>query len=363
MKKIYIIIGTRPEIIKMSPVIPSLESKFNVKVIYTGQHYSEILSMKIFSDLNLKKPVHYFNSKNDSSAKQFPNMIGKIVDVLESDRPNAVVVHGDTNTTLAGALAANKLEIPVIHIESGARSGNKNEPEEINRMLVDQIAYINFPFSDESVKCLKKENIIKNSFNLPNTAREAVERNIQIAENTSDILKKLELKSNDYVISTLHRATNTNNLKNLKKYLYTVSQIGKITKVVISLHPRTQTIITENNLKIPTNVIIIPPVGYLDFLLLLKNAQFALSDSGGIVDESLVLNIPLFIFRNETERDDVIKLKKAILLKPELTNIQIKDFIGKNCTNIKISKIRSLNVNFKVKSSKEMVRIISKLIK
>lgn len=363
MKRLDIVIGTRPEIIKMSPLIPKLEKKFNLRIIYTGQHYSEIMSTRIFDDLNIKKPEKYFNSKNTNSAKQFPEMITKVVGALEEDKPSAVIVHGDTNTTLAGALAANKLGIPVVHIESGARSGNKNEPEELNRMLVDQISYINFPFNSDSEKCLKRENININIFNLPNTAREAVQRNILIAKKNSKILNNMKIERGNYIISTLHRATNTNNIKNLKKYLYTINQLSKKNMVVVSMHPRTSKIIKENNLKISNKIVVMQPVGYLDFLLLLDGARFALSDSGGIVDESLVLNIPLVIFRSETERSDVIKMKKAFLLNPNDKNQEIKQFLEKFNTDKNLNKIKTKKVDFKIQSTDQMVKIISKLIK
>ncbi len=363
MKKIYIIIGTRPEIIKMSPVIPMLEKKFNVKIIFTGQHYSNILSLKIFSDLKITKPRYYFNSKSDSTAKQFPLMLNKIVDVLEKDRPNAVIVHGDTNTTLAGAIAANKLEIPVIHIESGARSGNKMEPEEVNRMLVDQIASINFPFNEDSLKCLKKENITDNVFNLPNTAREAVKRNISIAKKPSDILKVYQLEKNEFIISTLHRATNTNNVKNLKKYIFTIKEVSKNEKVVISLHPRTKKLLKEHDIKLPAAIIVIEPVGYLDFLMLIENAKCVISDSGGIVCESLVLNTPLFIFRNETERNDVVKMKKAKLLMPSWKNIEIKEFVMKEFSDSNLKRIKKIDARFEIDAAKKMVNIINRLVK
>jgi UDP-GlcNAc3NAcA epimerase len=363
MKKVYIVIGTRPEIIKMSPLIPFLEKKFDVEIIYTGQHYSKVMSLKIFDDLNIRKPKFYFNSKHKSSAMQFPIMISKIVDVLEKERPDALIVHGDTNTTLAGALSASKLFIPVIHIESGARSGNKNEPEELNRMLVDQLALINFPFNTDSLKCLEKENITKNVFNLPNSAREAVRRNIKIARKSSEVLGNLKLNKKDYILSTLHRATNTNNVKNLKKYVHTLKEISKKYDVVISLHPRTKKILIENKLVLPKRVQVMEPVGYLDFLMLLDNAKAVLSDSGGIVDESLVLNIPLFIFRNETERSDVLKMRKAFMLKPESKNKELSEYIEKYFNDSSFQKIRNTKTSFKIDSSKEMTKIIGKIIK
>jgi UDP-N-acetylglucosamine 2-epimerase len=363
MKKIYIAIGTRPEIIKMSPLIPCLEKKFNVEIIYTGQHYSDIMSVKIFDDLNIRKPKFYFDSKHKSSAMQFPLMISKIVEVLEKEEPHALIVHGDTNTTLAGALAASKLFIPVIHVESGARSGNKNEPEELNRMLVDQLSLINFPFNTESLNCLKKENIKKNVYNLPNSAREAVKRNIKIARKVSQVVEELSLVKNKYILTTLHRATNTNNVKNLKKYIHTLKEISKTYEVIVSLHPRTKKILAENKLILPQRVRIIEPVGYLDFLMLLDNSRAVLSDSGGIVDESLVLDIPLFIFRNETERNDVIKMRKAYLLKPSYKNTEISEYVSKKFTETFLTKIVKTKPKFQIESAKEMTRIIGKIIK
>lgn len=363
MKKIFIVIGTRPEIIKMSPLIPRLDKKFDLTIVFTGQHYSKILSQKIFEDLNLKKPKYYLSSKSKSSAKQFPLMISKVVDILEVDRPDAVIVHGDTNTTLAGALAASKLFIPIIHVESGARSGNKNEPEELNRMLVDQLALINFPFNTESLQCLSKENINDHCYNLPNSGREAVKRNIKIAQGSSRILKKLKLENKEFILSTLHRATNTNNVKNLKKYIYTLKELAKNEDIIVSLHPRTKKLLKENSISLPGRVTVIEPVGYLDFLMLISNSKCVLSDSGGIVDESLVLNVPLFIFRNETERSDVLKLKKAYLLGPNLKNAEIKDFIKKYINDKSLEKIRARLADFKIDSSKEMTKIISSVIK
>ncbi|MDP7321301.1 MAG: UDP-N-acetylglucosamine 2-epimerase (non-hydrolyzing) [Bacteriovoracaceae bacterium] len=363
MKKIFVVIGTRPEIIKMSPVLPFMEEKFKLEILYTGQHYSKILSEKIFEDLQLKIPKYYLNSKSTNSSTQLGDMIKKISKILVEELPSAVVVHGDTNTTLAGALAANKLNIPVVHIESGARSGNKNEPEELNRILVDQIAFINFPFDANSKHSLLKENIRKNIFLLPNTAREAVKRNIKIAKQKSQILKRYQLEGTKYVLSTLHRATNTNNPTVLKKYILLIEKVSQQYKVLIPMHPRTKKLLKMHDLSLPKNVKVIPPVGYLDFLILMQKAFYIISDSGGVVDESLVLNTPLFIFRNETERDDVISLGKAALVKPSWGKNALFKFIKTKMSDEEIKRMKDIRGSFKILASKKMSQIIYKMIK
>lgn len=361
-KKVFAILGTRPEIIKFSPLIPKLEKEFNFKVIFTGQHYSKVLTETIFKDLNLTRPDYNLKIGSGDHGKQTGKMLIEIEKIVLKEKPDAIIVQGDTNSTLAGALVGSKLNIKVIHIESGARCFNKKEPEEVNRIIVDHIADLNFSFSEHSDQALRKEGLNQNVYRFDNTVYEATSLNSKLIHK-SKILAKNKLLENQYILATIHRASNTDSSKVLKNIVSLLNEISIKTKVFFPMHPRTRKILKERGLELRDNVIVTPPVGYLDMLQLIKNAQVILSDSGGVVDESAALNTPLIILREQTERVDIIRAGKAQLLNPNIEKSILLKRAKLKLQKSNLEKMRSTKLKYDKNVSTKMIKRISTFIK
>ena len=314
--KIITILGTRPEIIKLASLLPKLSEKYEHVIIHTGQHYDPEMDVLFFQQLQLPTPkynLHIGTQTQPRQGQQTALMIDKIEQILLHEKPNAVIVQGDTNTTLAGALAASKLHIPTIHIEAGCRSFNRSMPEEINRTIVDQISDILLPADQDSTRNLLHEGIPETKIHqVVNTIFHACTRNLQYTKNMT-ILQDLTLEQNQYILATIHRAENTqpNPLKNIVNALNTLSQ--KI-RIIIPLHPRTKAAMQTLNLTFEKNITLLPPQGYLEFLTLLANCRICISDSGGIQDEALICNVPCLIPRYDTEWPRLVNAGKNFLI-------------------------------------------------
>lgn len=358
-KKIAVVLGTRPEMIKLSPLISKLDKAFKLIIIHTGQHYSKGMNKTIWEDLKLRKANYNLLVGSHKSEKQISLMVERLEKVLKKEKPDAVLVQGDTNSTLSGALAAKGQNIKVIHIESGARSGDINAPEEVNRILVDHMSYLNFCFDQESEDNIKSEGIKRNIFNYHNTAYEACKENFKISEK-SKILTKLKLQDTPYILVTIHRQDNADDPKHLKKIGSLLNHIAKNNTVLFPVHPRTKKRIKSLGVKLSSNIKTVAPMGYIDFLKVLSKCKYAISDSGGVVDESVTLNIPLFILRNVTERNEIVGAKKAHLvpLNQSLASM-IKKFERLTTENnlLKMKKVK-LKIDYNV--SKKIIGVISK---
>lgn len=312
MKKVITILGTRPEIIKLSPVLPEFDQAFKHIIIHTGQHYSPNLDQIFFTELKLREPDYNLAVGSGSHAEQTAKMLVGIEKILIKEKPDFVVVFADPNTPLAGALAAAKLNIPLVHLEAGCRSFNKKMPEEINRIVADHCADILFPPDEDSYHHLIKEGIPPEKITIVgSTAYLASLKNRELARN-SKILEKLGVKE-EYILVTIHRAENTNDPAVLKGIIEALNEIVKLKWIIISLHPRTKKILEENKIKLAEKIKVIEPQGYLNFLKLLDSALFVITDSGGIQEEAAALDIPCVIARNETEMMYLVKAGKNIL--------------------------------------------------
>jgi UDP-GlcNAc3NAcA epimerase len=308
MKKIAVIFGTRPEIIKLAPII---KESSDIITLYTGQHYSKELSEDIFNDLDLKKPRFNLEVVENSHATQVAKMMIEIEKILIQEKIEWVIVQGDTNSTLAGAMVASKLGIKLLHIEAGARSFNRSEPEEINRVMTDHLANINIAFNSESLKNLKNEGIRKNIHNIPNTAYQVCLHQI----------KKIKpAKVDPYILVTIHRATNTNDPKRMKNIVGLLNQLSSNNKIIFPMHPRTKKLLSEYGLSLNQLIQIVPPASYNKFLEYIYHSNGVISDSGGVVDECALMQKRLIILRNETERMDIVKNGTAKLVSPDLKN-------------------------------------------
>ncbi len=316
--KIAIILGTRPEIIKMAPVVDQIE-KNAVKniLIHTGQHYDHEMSEGFFIDLELKKPDYNIGVGSGSHGKQTAAMITSLEDILFDEKPDLVMVQGDTNAVLAGALTASKLNIPVGHVEAGLRSYDKTMPEEINRQMADIASTMFFVPTEEAGLNLLFENINPHDiFITGNTIVDACKRHLKIAERRSTIISELDI-AGDILTLTLHRAENVDDPVRLKNIISSILELEDIT-VVFPVHPRTSKALKAlgvyDLLQNSPNIKIIKPIGYFDFLQLLSRSKYVMTDSGGIQEEAITLNIPCMTLRYNTERPETVTAGGNILV-------------------------------------------------
>ena len=315
--KLAIILGTRPEIIKMSPIIRACEKTgFDYFILHTGQHYSYEMDKKIFEDLEIKKPKYNLNVGGNEYRKQVGLMIREIIKVLAQEKPEAVLVQGDTNSVLAGALAANKLGIKIGHHEAGLRSHDLTMLEETNRIITDHISDFLFAPTEDALKNLKDEGIADGKAVLTgNTVVDAVFQNLELANKKSNIIKELNLESENYILATAHRAENVDIEKRLKGILEGLALVARDFNlpIIYPIHPRTLNNIKKFGLDIPSGVRTIEPLGYLDFLQLESKADLIITDSGGLQEEACILKIPCVTIRDNTERPETIKSGANIL--------------------------------------------------
>lgn len=307
MKRI-IILGTRPEIIKLSSIIRKISKKD--KIIHTNQHYSYNMDEIFFKELKLRKPDYNLRIGSGTHGDQTARMLEKIEPILIKEKPDVVIVQGDTNSVLAGALAAAKLNIKVAHIEAGLRSNDKYMPEEKNRIITDHISDYLFPPTKEAKQNLLKEGINKkNIFLVGNTIVDAT------LENKKYIKQR---KNENYILLTLHRAENVDDKKRLTYLISEINTIAKEYKIICPMHPRTKKMLMKFNLKLNQNIKIIEPQGYLEFLDLLVNAKLILTDSGGIQEEACILRKPCITLRKSTERPETIDVGANLLMSNNL---------------------------------------------
>jgi len=310
--KIAIVLGTRPEIIKLSSIIRYLEEKkFDYYILHTNQHYSPKMDSIFFSDLKLSKTKYNLNVGSGTQAEQLEKMFRGIEEIFQKDRPEIVIVQGDTNTVFSGALIASRIGIKIAHVEAGLRSYDRNMPEEINRILTDSISDLLFCPTEKQKKILLKEGISKEKiFVVGNTIVDAVN---WAKENETDILEKNGLKEKEYCLMTIHRAENVDKEKRLKEILNYISLL-KEEKIILPLHPRTKKMMDKFGLNFPENVNVIDPIGFLDMITLEKNSKVILTDSGGIQEEACILKIPCITLRTTTERPETLEAGSNILM-------------------------------------------------
>lgn len=305
--KIITIVGARPQFIKAA----TLSRQFKLfgvdeKIIHTGQHFDANMSEVFFDEMEIPKPSYNLDIHGVSHGAMTGRMLEGIESILLEEKPDAVLVFGDTNSTLAGALAASKLHIPVVHVEAGLRSFNMKMPEEINRILTDRISSLLLCPTDTAVNNLKKEGysnfdikIVKNG----DVMQDAAIFYASKAEEKSDVLSKINLKK--FVLATIHRQENTDSEENLKGIISALNEINKHTPVVIPLHPRTRTILKDKNI-IP-EFTIIEPVGYFDMIMLLRNCELVVTDSGGVQKEAFFFGKNCITMREETEWVELVE--------------------------------------------------------
>lgn len=301
MNKIVTIVGARPQFIKAA----TLSRQFNLLgineiIIHTGQHFDSNMSDVFFTEMEIPKPAYQLDIHGLNHGAMTGRMLEGIEQVLLKEKPEGVMVYGDTNSTLAGALAASKLHIPVIHVEAGLRSFNMNMPEEINRILTDRVSDLLFCPTDTAVNNLMREGyehlpcrIIKNGDVMQDAALYYAAK----AEQKSVIIKQIGLQR--FVLATIHRQENTDNQENLKNIIDGLNRINKQVPVVVPVHPRTRKILAQMNLT--PEFTLLDPVGYFDMIMLLKNCELVITDSGGVQKEAFFFAKHCITLREETE--------------------------------------------------------------
>jgi UDP-GlcNAc3NAcA epimerase len=300
--KILTVVGARPQFIKAAPVSKAFK-KVGIQeyLVHTGQHYDYGMSKIFFEELQIPEPDVNLSIGSGSHGYQTGTMLIGLEDVIIKEKPDLVLVYGDTNSTLAGALAAVKLHIPVAHVEAGLRSFNREMPEEHNRVLTDHCSGILFCPTQSAVEQLEREGITQNVHFTGDVMYDAVLQFTKIAVQKSSILNDLQIQSKQYVLATLHRPSNTDNPVNLESILTAFEEIGM--PVIFPVHPRTRQKIDQLlvNKHQYSNLSVIDPVGYLDMLVLEQNAQCILTDSGGVQKEAYFFEVPCITLRTETE--------------------------------------------------------------
>ena len=297
--KIVSIVGARPQFIKAAPVSRQLRRKHKQVLLHTGQHYDYGMSQVFFDELDIPVPDLNLGIGSASHGHQTGEMLVGIEKILLEERPDWVLVYGDTNSTLAGALAAAKLHIPVAHVEAGLRSFNRRMPEEINRVLTDHVAELLFCPTQTAVDNLAVEGIVAGVHNVGDVMCDAVLHDGALAATRSRILEKLEIQPDTYLLATVHRPRNTDDPDRLRAILEAFESVGET--IIFPAHPRTQEAVAAQAQRIPPNVRLAEPVGYLDMLQLERQARVILTDSGGVQKEAYLFCVPCITLREETE--------------------------------------------------------------
>ena len=312
--KIAIVVGTRPEIIKMSPIIKYCElNNINHDIIHSQQHYSENMDKLFFQDLGIEYPKINLGVKSKTPHTQIAEIMKKCGEIFIKYCYDFILVQGDTNTVLAAALAANKCKIKLGHVEAGLRSFDYSMPEEINRIIADSISDFCFCPTEVSASYLRKSGVCDSKiFVVGNTIVDSIKMNLDKFKNI-DIFKKLSLNKR-YALVTLHRPANVDDRENLKKIIESLYLISKEYnyEIVFPVHPRTKKNFLDMNIKI-YNLRLMDPLGYFDFLSLINNSSLIFTDSGGIQEEACILNKPCITLRENTERPETIEVSSNIL--------------------------------------------------
>ncbi|MFS7403586.1 non-hydrolyzing UDP-N-acetylglucosamine 2-epimerase [Carnobacterium maltaromaticum] len=355
--KVMTIIGTRPEIIRLSATIKSCDKYFDHVLVHTGQNWDYTLNQVFFDDLGLRQPDHFLESVGNDLGETMGNIIAKSFNILATEQPDALLVLGDTNSALS-AISAKRLKIPIFHMEAGNRCFDQNVPEEINRKIVDHISDINLPYTEHSRRYLLSEGFKKEHIYVTGSPIKEVLRDHMEGINKSNILSELQLEVGKYMIVSAHREENIDNEENFLELMNAINEIAEHYQVPIiySTHPRSMKYIESRSFKFHPLVKILKPFGFLDYNKLQKNSLCVLSDSGTLSEESAMLGFTGVLLRTSTERPEVLDkgtvviagieafdVKQAVELAIQMTKnneetILAHDYVDTN-VSIKVVKI------------------------
>jgi UDP-N-acetylglucosamine 2-epimerase len=312
--KILTVVGARPQFIKAAPLGRALrQAGHREYLVHTGQHYDDAMADVFFRELELPRPDVNLEVGSGTHAYQTAHMLLKLEPIVERERPDWVLVYGDTNSTLAGALVASKLHVPLAHVEAGMRSDNRMMPEEINRVLADHASDLLLCATRTSVENLRREGIVRGVHLVGDVMLDALRMFLPVARKRSRILESLGIASGGYALMTAHRAETVDSDERLKALIARVGGLGL--PVVFPVHPRTLKRLEALNLldRLPESLRVVPPVGYLDMLVLEAEARVVLTDSGGVQREAFFLSVPSIILRTETEWPELVDTGSSVL--------------------------------------------------
>lgn len=313
--KIISVVGARPQFIKLGPLSNELRKVHKEIIVHTGQHFDKEMSDSFFFELGIANPDYNLNINSGSHGDQTGRMLIELEKVVVNEKPDLIVVFGDTNSTLAGALVGSKLHIPIVHVEAGLRSFNKYMPEEINRIVADHTSDYLFAPTQTAMNNLQKESLSSKSFL---TGDIMVDSHLSALEKVSKqkSIEKYFIEIDNYYLLTLHRPYNVDNSQNLSSILEELSRLGE--KILFPVHPRTRSIIEQNSITVPENFILTKPVGYLEFVELQSKCKKIITDSGGIQKEAYILKKPCITLRSETEWVETVNVGWNLLINPSV---------------------------------------------
>ncbi len=316
------IVGTRPEIIKLSRVIAEMEKYTKHVLVHTGQNYDYELNEIFFSDLELKKPNYFLNAVGKDVAETIGNVIAESDKVIKKEKPDAILLYGDTNSCLS-VISAKRRQVPIFHFEAGNRCFDQRVPEELNRKIVDHLSDINIPLTEHARKYLINEGIKPETVIKAGSPMKEILSYYESKINNSNILKKLELENKDYFVVSIHREENVDYQSNFNNLLLSLNEIEKKynKRVIVSTHPRTRLKLDEQPIKMNSKIEFLKPLGLFDYVKLQKNAYCVISDSGTITEESSILNFPAITIRQAHERPEGMDQGTLIMSGIEKTNI------------------------------------------
>jgi UDP-GlcNAc3NAcA epimerase len=310
MTQIVTIVGARPQFVKAAVVSRVIDewnaanpdAPVNEMLVHTGQHYDRNMSQVFFDELDIREPAVNLEIGSGRHGEMTARMLSSIEDLLIREQPDWVLVYGDTNSTLAGALAAAKLHIPIAHVEAGLRSFNRRMPEEINRVLVDHVAAVLFCPTETAVRNLRREGIVEGVENVGDVMLDASLYYRQVARQKSDILNRLGLAEGGYALATCHRAENTNDPVRLRRILQALAEVSRAMPVILPLHPRTRSTVADRSMEsLLSGITVIEPVPFIDMIRLEESARVIVTDSGGVQKEAYFFKVPCVTLRDETE--------------------------------------------------------------
>lgn len=320
--KLMTIVGTRPEIIRLAEVIKRADQCFNQILVHTGQNYDYELNQIFFEDFELRSPDLYMNAVGDTLGETIGNIIAKSFEIISNEKPDALLVLGDTNSCLS-AYAAKRLKVPVFHMEAGNRCFDQNVPEEINRKIIDHISDINMAYTEHARRYLLSEGLRKEHIFVTGSPMTEVIEKQKHKINASTVLDRMQLAKNDYMVLSAHREENVNNDKALVQLIDAINAVAETfhKKIIFSVHPRTQKRIDEKKIVLHPNIEALKPLGFTDYNALQKHAYVVISDSGTLSEESAMLNFPGVLIRTSTERPEAIDQGTMIVAGIEKTTL------------------------------------------
>lgn len=324
MLKVMTIVGTRPEIIRLARIIPLLDKFSEHKLVHTGQNYDYELNQVFFEELEIRKPDLFLEAAGKTPAESIGLIIAKVDKVFLEHKPDAVLILGDTNSSLA-AISAKRNKIPIFHMEAGNRSFDQRVPEEINRRIIDHISDINLTYSSIARDCLLREGLPIDQVIKTGSPLQEVLNFYMPKIQKSDILNMLSIKENDYFLVSAHREENIDNDKSFKRLVEILNTLGEEygLPVIVSTHPRTQKKIDKENISFHSNVRLIKPLGFYDYIKLQIHSRTVLSDSGTITEESSILNFPALNIRETHERHEGMEEASVMLVGLDIDNIKM----------------------------------------